>query len=69
MDIEERIKALEDEFQMTKEELRQILLDIRIVLLEVQTPLPANLNRGRLPAQSDSESEVKPHGNQDQQEA
>ena len=62
MDIEERIKALEDEFQVTKEELRQILLDIRTFLMEVQTPLPSNLSTEKLPEQSDSEKEVEPHG-------
>jgi len=63
MDIEERIKALEDEFQVTKEELKQILLDIRTFLMEVQTPLPSNLNTGNIPEQSDSEKGVEPHGN------
>ena len=62
MDIEERIKALEDEFQVTKEELRQILLDIRTFLMEVQTPLPSNLSTEKLPEQSNSEKGVEPHG-------
>jgi len=58
MDIEERIKALEDELQETKEELDQILLDIRAHLMEVQTPLRADLNVRDLPEQSDSEKGV-----------
>ncbi len=58
MDIEERIKALEDELRETKEELDQILLDIRAHLMEVQTPLRADLNVRDLPEQSDSEKGV-----------
>ena len=40
MELEERIKALEAEFLETKEEIQQIMLDIRTFLMEVQTPLP-----------------------------
>lgn len=58
MDIEQRIKALEDELRETKEELDQILLDIRAHLMEVQTPLRADLNAEKLPEQSDSEKGV-----------
>jgi len=58
MDIEERIKALEDELRETKGELDQILLDIRAHLMEVQTPLRADLNVKDLPEQSDSEKGV-----------
>ena len=39
MDTEERVKALEDEFRETKEELQQILLDIRAFVMEAQNPL------------------------------
>ena len=45
MDAESRIKALEDEFQKTQEELKQILLDIRTYLMEARTPIPNDLNR------------------------
>ena len=62
MDIEERIKALEDELRETKEELDQILLDIRAHLMEVQTPLRADLNVRDLPEQSDSEKGVESDG-------
>jgi hypothetical protein len=34
MDTEDRIKTLEEEFQETKEELKEILLDIRTYLME-----------------------------------
>ena len=62
MDIDERIKALEAEFQETKEELQQVLLDIRAFQMEAQTPLRADLMGGKLPAQSDIEKGVESHG-------
>jgi hypothetical protein len=45
MDADSRIKALEDEFQKTQEELKKILLDIRTYLMEARTPIPNDLNR------------------------
>ena len=47
-DIESRIKALEDEFQETQDELKQILLDIRTYLMEALTPIPNDMERERL---------------------
>ena len=47
-DIESRIKALDDEFQETQEELKQILLDIRTYLMEALTPIPNDMERERL---------------------
>ena len=48
MDTEERIKALEDEFQLTKDELKEILYDIRTYIMEAVTPIPNDLERERL---------------------
>lgn len=49
MDTEEiRIKALEDEMRETKEELSQILLDIRTYLMEALSPIPNDLIRDKL---------------------
>lgn len=45
MDTEERIKALEEEFEATREELKQILLDIRAFLMDAQTPIPNDLEK------------------------
>ena len=45
MDAESRIKALEEEFQKTHGELKQILLDIRTYLMEARTPIPNDLDR------------------------
>ena len=63
-DIEQRIEALEAEFKATKEELQQILLDIRTFQMEAQSPLPADAKRGKLPARREAEKGVEPHGSQ-----
>ncbi len=39
MDAEQRIEALEDEFQAVKQELKVILLDIRAFVMEAQSPI------------------------------
>ena len=55
MDEESRAKALEDEFDETKEELKQILLDIRAYLMEALTPIPNDLVREKLREELDTE--------------
>jgi NTP pyrophosphatase (non-canonical NTP hydrolase) len=47
MDIEERINAIEADLQQTKDELKDILFDIRTYLMEVQSPIPNDLNRDK----------------------
>jgi len=39
MDIQERMEAIETDLQKTKEEIQDILLDIRTYLMEVQSPI------------------------------
>jgi hypothetical protein len=39
MEIEERIKALEDEFGRAKSETQQLMLDIKALLMEAVSPL------------------------------
>ena len=56
--VEERIKALEDEFQATKAELNQILLDIRSRLMEAQTPLRTDMAADKFSEQNEVEKEV-----------
>ena len=76
MDTDEKIKALNDEFQPVQEELKKILYDIRTWIMEAQSPIPNDLERGRLDvflsdserqdalrAQIGSEKGVKPDGN------
>ena len=55
METEDRIKALEEEFQETKEELQQILLDIRTYLMEALTPIPNDLDKERLREELEAE--------------
>ena len=46
MELEERMKALEDEFQQVRGEMQDILFDIRIYLMGAQTPFPCRLGKG-----------------------
>ena len=42
------IDAIEAEFQEVRDELKEILFDIRTYLMEAQTPIPNDLDRERL---------------------
>ena len=48
MTTEDRLKALQDEFQETRDELKQILYDIRTYIMEAQSPIPNDLEKERL---------------------
>ena len=39
METQERVKALEDEFRKAKDESKQLMLDIRALLMEAMSPL------------------------------
>ncbi len=54
MTAEERIKALEDEFQPTRDELKQIMLDIRAVIMESSSPLRWEAGNDQRSAQGNS---------------
>jgi hypothetical protein len=54
MTVDERIKNLEDEFQPTRDELKQIMVDIRAVLLEASSPLRWESNGDQHSAQGNS---------------
>jgi hypothetical protein len=45
---EEQIKAVEAEFQKVRDELREMLFDVRTYLMEAQTPIPNDLEKERL---------------------
>ena len=45
----------EAEFQEVRDELKDILLDIRIYIMEAQTPIPNDLDRERLREELDTE--------------
>jgi hypothetical protein len=42
-----RLKALEDEFVRTKSETKQMMLDIRALLMEAGSPLRGQMQNGR----------------------
>jgi hypothetical protein len=56
METEERLKALEDEFSQTKSETRQLMMDIRALLMEAGSPLRSQPGGGRT---SDSNDDLK----------
>jgi hypothetical protein len=45
---EERIKELEAEFHQIRDELKEMLFDVRTYLMEAQTPIPNDLEKERL---------------------
>jgi len=65
METEDRIKELEAELQVTKDELKQILMDIRTFLMEAQNPLRPFERKSTI-AQSDSRKEVEEYGNREE---
>ena len=65
METEDRIKELEAELKVTKDELKQLLMDIRAFLMEAQNPLRP-FERKKTYTQSDSRKEVEQHGNREE---
>jgi hypothetical protein len=55
MEYEERMKALEDEFSQTKTETKQIMLDIRALLMEAWSPLRSQMTSGKSTAKNDGD--------------
>jgi hypothetical protein len=47
-DEEEQLKKIEAEFQDVRDELKEMLFDIRAYLMEAQTPIPNDLEKERL---------------------
>ena len=59
---------MQDEFQETRDELKQILYDIRTYIMEAQTPIPNDLEKERLDdlyAEWDSERKEALRAHQD----
>jgi hypothetical protein len=48
MEQDERIKEIEEEFHEIRDELKEMLFDIRAYLMEAQTPIPNDLEKERL---------------------
>lgn len=55
MDTESRIDAIEAELQETKEELKEILFDIRTYLMEALSPIPNDLDKEKLQEELEAE--------------
>ena len=55
MDSESRIESINEEFQQLKDELKEILLDIRTYLMEAQSPIPNDLDKEKLRQELDTE--------------
>ena len=55
METENKIDIIEAEFQETRDELKEILFDIRTYLMEALTPIPNDLDRERLREELDTE--------------
>ncbi len=51
----EQLDAIEAEFQEVRDELKEILFDIRAYLMEAQTPIPNDLEKERLREELDAE--------------
>jgi len=45
MNEEERVKLLEEQMEETRDDLKEILLDIRTYLMEATSPIPNDLGR------------------------
>ena len=52
---EAKINAIEAEFQEIRDELKEILFDIRTYLMEAQSPIPNDLEKERLREELDTE--------------
>ena len=48
MNNEMNLEAIEAEFREIRDELKDILFDIRTYLMEAQTPIPNDLDKERL---------------------
>ena len=55
MSSEDEIKAVEAEFQEIRDELKEMLFDIRTYLMEAETPIPNDLEKERLREELDTE--------------
>ena len=64
MEIEERIKALENEFPTLRDELKLIILDIRIKLMEMYSPLQWDMELDNHLIENNPGKGVRQYGNE-----
>jgi hypothetical protein len=55
MSSDDEITAVEAEFQEIRDELKEMLFDIRTYIMEAQTPIPNDLEKERLREELDAE--------------
>ena len=55
MEPEQSMEETKAEYQEIRDELKEILLDIRIYLMEATTPIPNDLDRERLREELEAE--------------
>lgn len=54
-ETESGIDQVEAEFQEVRDELKELLMDIRTYIMEAQSPIPNDLDRERLREELDAE--------------
>ncbi len=55
MSTQDEINAVEAEFQEIRDDLKEMLFDIRTYLMEAQTPIPNDLEKERLREELEAE--------------
>jgi hypothetical protein len=55
MSSDDEVTAVEVEFQEIRDELKEMLFDIRTYIMEAQTPIPNDLEKERLREELDAE--------------
>jgi len=55
MSSDDKITAVEAEFQEIRDELKEMLFDIRTYIMEAQTPIPNDLEKEKLREELDAE--------------
>jgi len=63
--MEDKIRELEEELQVTKEELKKLLLDIRAFLMEAQNPMRP-FERKKVYSGSETGKEGEQDGNREE---
>lgn len=62
MEIEDRVKAIEDELPGVKGELKRILLDIRALVMEAGSPIRGDASKSKSRSRSLLEKRVEENG-------
>ena len=55
MSSDNEVTVVENEFQEIRDELKEMLFDIRTYIMEAQTPIPNDLEKERLREELDAE--------------